>query len=79
MEYECGRCVLSKALWPGILPRGGEEEVRALKDSHAGALRTHRLQGSAAFKAELVFLVSRERIAVLVVLVASMPLNLGNC
>lgn len=73
------RPTLSRTLWHDSLPKGGEKEVKTEEltwrdlEIHIGCWRVPR------FKAELVFLVSGERIAVLVVLVASMPLNLGSC
>lgn len=39
----------------------------------------YRQLGAPRFNPELVFVVSRETIAVLVGLVVSMPLNLGSC
>lgn len=60
-------------------PKGGKKEVKTEEptcrdlESPRGCWRVPR------FKAELVFVVSRERIDVLVGVVASMPLNLGSC
>lgn len=73
------RRMLSRAPWHDSLPKGSEKEVKTEElawrdlEIHIGCWRVPR------FKAELVFLVSGERIAVLVVLVASMPLYLGSC
>lgn len=73
------RRTLSRAPWHDSLPKGSEKEVKTEElawrdlEIHIGCWRVPR------FKAELVFLVSGERIAVLVMLVASMPLNLGSC
>lgn len=69
MERGCSRHILSKALWHDGLPKGGKKEVKTEELTCRGLEVTVDCWRVPRLKAELVFLVPGERVAVLVVLV----------